>query len=199
MTPESMARGLRQIRSSRFTTGTQVAQGLARSCEPVVLRFATKGDRVKDGITKKALLVVDDDVEWTDLLRVFFSNKYAVAVANHADQAMEAIRREAPHVIILDLIMPSVDGFGLMHRMKDILPKTVPTVLTTGWGGSDLKESAESVGCVAVLSKPVSLTELETLVSSLMDGSYKVASQIGPETSVNAAQNTEIGNRNYER
>ncbi|HXU35788.1 MAG TPA: response regulator [Blastocatellia bacterium] len=154
---------------------------------------------MKDGMTKKALLVVDDDVEWTDLLRVFFSNKYAVSVANHADQAIEAIRREAPHVIILDLIMPSVDGFGLMHRMKDILPKTVPTVLTTGWGGSDLKESAESVGCVAVLSKPVSLTELETLVSSLMDGSYNGGSQIGPETSVNAARNTGIDNRNYER
>jgi two-component system response regulator (stage 0 sporulation protein A) len=153
---------------------------------------------VKDGITKNTLLVVDDDVEWTDLLRVFFSNKYAVSVANHADQAIEAIQREAPQVIILDLIMPSVDGFGLMHRIKDILPKTVPTVLTTGWGGSDLKECAESVGCVAVLSKPVSLTELETLVSSLMDGSYKAGSQISPETSVNAARIPEIDNHNYE-
>ena len=151
---------------------------------------------MKDGISKKALLVVDDDVEWTDLLRVFFSNKYAVSVANHADQAIEAILREAPQVIILDLIMPSVDGFGLMHRMKDILPETVQTVLTTGWGGSDLKECAESVGCVAVLSKPVSLTELETLVSSLMDGSYKAGAQISAETSVNTVRTPGIDNRN---
>lgn len=137
---------------------------------------------MKDGITNKnTLLVVDDDVEWTDLLTVFFSNRYTVSVANHADQAIEAIQREAPQVMILDLIMPSVDGFGLMHRLKEILPKTVPTVLTTGWGGSDLKECAESVGCVAVLSKPVSLTELETLVSSLMDGSYKTGPQISSE------------------
>lgn len=154
---------------------------------------------MKDGITKNTLLVVDDDVEWTDLLRVFFSNKYAVSVANHADQAIEAILREAPKVIILDLIMPSVDGFGLMHRMKDILPQTVPTVLTTGWGGSDLKECAESVGCVAVLSKPVSLTELETLVSSLMDGSYNGVSPITSEAGMKAARTHESNNRNCEQ
>lgn len=125
---------------------------------------------------KKTLLVVDDDVEWTELLQIFFSNKYAVSVANHADQAIEEIMREAPHVIILDLVMPSVDGFGLMHRMREMLPIRVPTVLTTGWGGADIRECAESVGCVAVLSKPVSLTELETLVSSLMDGSHRAGS-----------------------
>lgn len=130
---------------------------------------------------KKTLLVVDDDVEWTDLLRIFFSDKYAVSVANHADQAIEEIRREAPQVIILDLVMPSVDGFGLMHRMREIIPKGIPTVLTTGWGGADVKECAESVGCVAVLSKPVSLPELETLVSSLMDGSHGASPQIKPE------------------
>jgi DNA-binding NtrC family response regulator len=144
-------------------------------------------DRAKTTI-KKTLLVVDDDVEWTDLLKIFFSNKYAVSVANHADEAIAEILREMPQVIILDLVMPSVDGFGLMHRMREMLPNAVPTVLTTGWGGSDIKECAESVGCVAVLSKPVSLTELETLVSSLMlmDGpmedSHSAGPQIKPET-----------------
>lgn len=135
---------------------------------------------------KKSLLVIDDDVEWTDLLNVFFSNKYDVSVANHADQAIEAIGRQAPEVIILDLIMPSVDGFGLMHRMRETLLVDVPTVLTTGWVSVDVKECAESVGFVAVLSKPVSLIELEALVSSLMDGTHagslKGRSQIEPKT-----------------
>lgn len=131
--------------------------------------------------TKKILLVVDDDVEWTDLLRVFFANKYAVCVANHAEQAIEAILREAPQVIILDLIMPSIDGFGLMHRMREMSLDEVPTVLTTGWGGLDVKECAEAVGCAAVLTKPVSLPELDALVSSLMERSHKTGPQIDPE------------------
>lgn len=130
---------------------------------------------------KKILLVVDDDVEWTDLLSVFFSNKYDVCVANHADQAMDAIVRRSPHLIILDLVMPAVDGFGLMQRMHDVLLVNVPTILTTGWGSVDVRDCAESLGCVAVLSKPVSLLELDVLVSSLMDGTHPNRSRIKPE------------------
>lgn len=128
---------------------------------------------------KKTLLVVDDDIGWTDLLNVFFSNKYAVCVANHADQAMEAIVRQSPQVMILDLVMPAVDGFGLMQRMRDVLMVSVPTVLTTGWGGLEVKDCAESLGCVAVLSKPVSLLELDMLVSALMNGTH--GSQVKPD------------------
>jgi DNA-binding NtrC family response regulator len=130
---------------------------------------------------KQILLVIDDDVEWTDLLKVFFSHKYNVRVANRAEHAIETILRESPHVIILDLIMPSVDGFGFMHRMREMALSAVPTVLTTGWGSLDVKECAEAVGCVAVLSKPVSLMELDTLVSSLMDGTHKVDPKNTPE------------------
>lgn len=130
---------------------------------------------------KKTLLVIDDDVEWTDLLRVFFSTKYTVCAANHAELAIAAILREAPQVIILDLIMPSVDGFGLMHRIREMSLDEVPTILATGWGSMDVKECAEAVGCAAMLLKPVSLSELDSLVSSLMDGSHKAGRHIGPE------------------
>jgi len=118
----------------------------------------------------KTLLIIDDDVEWTDLLRVFFSDKYQVLVANRADEAIDIIRQESPKAIILDLIMPSVDGFGLMHRMNEMSLGGVPTVLTTGWDSADVQECAALVGCSAVLAKPVSLVELEAVVSSLMDG-----------------------------
>jgi DNA-binding NtrC family response regulator len=121
-------------------------------------------------IQKKTLLVIDDDVEWTDLLRIYFSQKYNVCVSNHADEAIEAIRSVLPGVIILDLIMPSVDGFGLMHRMNEVSLGEVPTILTTGWGNPDVEQCATAVGCAAVLMKPVSLVELDATVSSLMSG-----------------------------
>jgi two-component system response regulator (stage 0 sporulation protein A) len=125
-----------------------------------------------DGLNtiKRTLLVVDDDVEWTDLLRIFFSHKYDVRVSNHADEAIAFLRREMPGVIILDLIMPSVDGFGLMHRINEMSLGVVPTVLTTGWGNPDVEQCAAAVGCSAVLTKPVSLVELDATVSALMDG-----------------------------
>ena len=133
-------------------------------------------------IKKKTLLVIDDDVEWTDLLRIFFSHKYKVCVSNHPDEAIEAIRSELPSVIILDLIMPSVDGFGLMHRMNEVSLGEVPTILTTGWGNPDVEQCAAALGCAAVLTKPVSLVELEATVLSLMGGGRVVGKQkmVGP-------------------
>lgn len=140
-------------------------------------------------IKKKTLLIIDDDVEWTDLLRIFFSLKYNVCVSNHADEAIEAIRNELPSVIILDLIMPSVDGFGLMHRMNEVSLGKVPTILTTGWGNPDVEQCASAVGCAAVLTKPVSLVDLDAAVSSFMSGggvSKKEKSLEPPEGQENA-------------
>jgi len=136
-----------------------------------VIEFV-KEEKLEDGVNtiKRTLLVVDDDIEWTDLLRIFFSHKYNVCVSNHADDAITFLQHEMPGVIILDLIMPSVDGFGLMHRINEMSLGVVPTVLTTGWGNPDVEACATAVGCAAVLTKPVSLAELDATVSALMDG-----------------------------
>jgi DNA-binding NtrC family response regulator len=123
-----------------------------------------------DTAVKQKILIIDDDVEWTDLLKIFFGMKYDVGVANHADNAIEAIRMQAPRVIILDLVMPSVDGFGLMRRLNEMSLLTAPTVLITGWGSPDVRECAASIGCTAVLSKPVSLEELDKVISALIEG-----------------------------
>jgi len=121
-----------------------------------------------DGRNK--LLIIDDDVEWTDLLSVFFSEKYKVKIANSAQDAIDAVGVEWPSVIILDLVMPSIDGFGLMQRLNAMSTSRIPTVLTTGWDSVDVQACAASIGCAAVLAKPVSLPELERVVQSLVDG-----------------------------
>ncbi|HSB10742.1 MAG TPA: response regulator [Blastocatellia bacterium] len=120
---------------------------------------------------RNTLLIIDDDVEWTDLLTVFFSQKYRVHVANSAQDAIDAFGDVLPSVIILDLVMPSIDGFGLMQRLNAMTTSRIPTVLTTGWDNADVQACAASVGCAAVLAKPVSLPELDRVVRSLVDGS----------------------------
>ena len=164
----SSAKGVR-VKITRWHIGC--ASELATTSRDLLSEFV-KEKKLEDGVNKikRTLLVVDDDVEWTDLLRIFFSHKYNVCVSNHADDAIEFLRREMPGAIILDLIMPSVDGFGLMHRMNEMSLGVVPTVLTTGWGNPDVEQCAAAVGCAAVLTKPVSLVELDATVSALMDG-----------------------------
>ncbi|MFY9554234.1 MAG: response regulator [Blastocatellia bacterium] len=120
-----------------------------------------------DSSDRHTLLIIDDNREWTDLLSTFFSEKYDVRVSNSSANAVQMAIKAPPNVMILDLVMPSLDGFGVIRRLKDNLTN-VPTVLLTGWENADIQECAQSIGCAAVLSKSASLVELEDAVSSAL-------------------------------
>lgn len=121
-----------------------------------------------EGLDYKTLLIVDDDAEWTELLSKFFLGKYLVRVANFAGDAIEIARNEQPSLIILDLVMPSMDGFGMLHRLNDTTERRIPTILLTGWNTAEVEECATAAGCVAVLGKPVSLEALDQIITSIM-------------------------------
>jgi len=123
---------------------------------------------VPDYIARQSLLIVDDDKDWTDLLKLYFLEKYDVRVANASCDAMEIIRAERPSLIILDLVMPTIDGFGIINRLNDSIENRIPTILLTGWNTVEVEECAVSVGCDAVLSKPIDLNALDEVVSYLM-------------------------------
>jgi DNA-binding NtrC family response regulator len=113
------------------------------------------------------LLIVDDDRNWTDALRLFFLDKYEVAVVNSATDALETIRLDEPDAIIVDLVMPMMDGFGLMRRLHDGNAH-IPTILLTGWNTAEVEQCAETFGCAAVLGKPVEPELLEEVVSAIV-------------------------------
>ena len=121
-----------------------------------------------DVIERQSLLIIDDDEDWTDLLKLYFLEKYEVQVVNSSCDAMEIVHMQQPGVIIVDLVMPQIDGFGIIHRLNDSTDSRIPTILLTGWNTVEVEECAASVGCDAVLSKPVELNALDKLVSSLM-------------------------------
>src|ERR1044071_536389 len=108
---------------------------------------------VRDIIERQSLLIIDDDKDWTDLLKIYFLEKYEVQVANSSCDAMEIVRAQRPCVIIVDLVMPKIDGFGIIHRLNDSTENRIPTILLTGWNTLEVEECAASVGCDAVLSK----------------------------------------------
>lgn len=126
----------------------------------------------KDEKERQRLLIVDDDCNWTDALRLFFRDKYDVAVVNSAAEALEQIRLHEPDALIVDLVMPTMDGFGLMRRLSDGDAR-VPTILLTGWKTAEVEQCAESFGCAAVLAKPVEPDELERVVSLVVDSKQK--------------------------
>jgi CheY-like chemotaxis protein len=118
---------------------------------------------------RRKILVIDDDPDWTELLCRYFFDKYQVEVANSATEAIEIARKERPVLIIVDLVMPKVDGFGIMRRLEEADQPRIPTILLTGWKSAEVEECANSFGCVAVLGKPVSLKALAATISSAIN------------------------------
>jgi CheY-like chemotaxis protein len=131
--------------------------------------MAQVNNATHDLIQQQSLLIVDDDKDWTDLLKLYFLEKYKVQVANSSCEAIEIICAQRPNVIIIDLVMPTIDGFGIINRLNDLKESSIPTILLTGWNTPEVKECATSVGCAAVLSKPVELNALDEVVSFLMN------------------------------
>ena len=127
-------------------------------------------DIARDGEdNRQTLLIVDDDADWTNLLKRYFGDKYRVQVVNSAHRVMDIVQQEQPSLIIVDLVMPSIDGFGIIYRLNDASQIRIPTILLTGWKTAEVEECAASVGCAAVLSKPIDLPMLEEIVSEVMN------------------------------
>ena len=134
---------------------------------------------------RQTILIIDDDQDWASLLKAHFSDNYEVEVANHPSDAIELVQTHQPDLIILDLVMPSMDGFGLIHRFNEIKKGRLCVILLTGWKTQEVEECAASIGCAAVLGKPISLGELSLTVSELL-GENEVV-EVGTDAARSAA------------
>ncbi len=115
------------------------------------------------------ILVVDDDSSLRYLLEVVLSGDgHQVVQAETARKALEYLRKETPDLIILDVVMPEMDGLTLLGRIRAVrrLAK-VPVILLTG-GGRELGEVGKALGADLFLEKPVTGRRLKQAVGGLL-------------------------------
>jgi CheY-like chemotaxis protein len=118
------------------------------------------------------LLVVEDNLDILNLLNTTLTFKgYRVVTARNGTEALDAIEKERPAVIITDILMPQMDGFSLVHRLR-LNPDTrdIPVVfLSATYVTPEDKSFALTLGVIQFVEKPVDFDEflpaLEKLVS----------------------------------
>lgn len=109
------------------------------------------------------ILVVDDDADVRELLcRTLEQNGYAAAAACGGAQALRQASDDAPDLVITDVVMPGMDGFEVLRRLRDLVPRAGVLVMSGGGRlGLDLyMETARSLGASAVLRKPFTRSEM---------------------------------------
>jgi diguanylate cyclase (GGDEF)-like protein len=116
------------------------------------------------------ILVVDDVPDNVEILDARLSSRgYAIVTAANGEEALERVQEEPPHLILLDVMMPGLDGHQVARRIKDdeTLP-FIPIILVTALNeAEDVVQGLES-GADDYISKPYNFRELEARVRAML-------------------------------
>lgn len=124
------------------------------------------------------LLIVEDDLDILKLLETTLKfNGYRVVTARNGREALDIVQQEYPAIVIADIMMPRLDGFGLVHRLR-INPETrgIPVVfITATFVSRDDREFALNIGATRFIQKPLDLDEFLITIEKLLTQDAPVA------------------------
>ena len=120
---------------------------------------------------KKRILLVEDEKDLVDIVKFRLeANNYEVVVAYDGQEALDRAKKEKPDLIILDLMLPKIDGFKVCRMLKfDEKYKKIPIIMFTARAQESDKKLGEEVGADAYITKPFDLEEVLVLVQRAME------------------------------
>lgn len=121
-------------------------------------------------LSEKQILVVDDTPANIDILLMVLGDLYQVCVATDGIQALEAIDREKPDLIILDILMPRMDGYEVCRRIrKDPDFKDIPIIFVTSLANEGGETFGFELGAVDYIVKPFSPSVVQARVKTHLE------------------------------
>lgn len=110
---------------------------------------------------QESILVVDDSVDNLYLMQfILESEGYTVGLADSGEQALQKVKRYQPHLILLDLMMPQMNGYEVIHQLredKDL--QNIPIFLITADRYTNWQQ-AIAAGANGLIYKPININEL---------------------------------------
>ncbi|HEX7548498.1 MAG TPA: response regulator [Candidatus Methylomirabilis sp.] len=112
----------------------------------------------------RKVLVVDDEPQAVELLEEFLTAKgYAVVGASGGEEALRRLKEEQPHMMLLDIRMPVMDGLEVLRRAREI-DREVGIVMVTAVNEESMGREALRMGAYDYITKPLDFDYLERVL-----------------------------------
>jgi PAS domain S-box-containing protein len=135
-----------------------------------VIWDAPAGEQIEgDGksIERPRLLLVDDNADMRDYVRRLLGTRYDVQVAEDGEAALTAIEKHPPDLVLSDIMMPRLDGLGLLTRLRsNPRTSTLPVILLSARAGEEARVEGLQTGADDYLIKPFTARELVARVAA---------------------------------
>lgn len=122
-------------------------------------------------MSKKRILVVDDEVDLVETVRFSFELEgYDVLIAYDGEEALNQARKENPDLILLDLMLPKLDGYKICRLLKfDERYKHIPILMLTAKTQEKDKATGMETGANEYITKPFDMDELMKKVKGYLN------------------------------
>ena len=138
----------------------------------------------EDPEAKRRIVVIDDDIDVANYVKILLSPYYNVIVHFDADSALKALEEEAPDLVISDVVMPGKSGFELCEAIKgDLQLSHIPVILVTAKVAVESQVQGLDKGADAYVTKPFNPSYLLALVKSQLENRDKLRRRLGSVTS----------------
>lgn len=119
--------------------------------------------------SKKRILLVDDSTTTLFMEEMILKGHYELDRAVNGEEAVEKALTQPPDLVLLDLVMPGMDGFEVCRRLRrEEATKDVPVIMVTTRGEEQNVERGYAAGCTDYVTKPINTLEIKTKVRTYL-------------------------------
>ena len=134
------------------------------------MAFGRGKDRMYGDTTKPTILAVDDSATDRSLIEAGLAEEYNVITASNGIEALEKLEEETPDLVLLDILMPGMNGYEVYERMKeDEWTAGIPVILVTSKTSEEDEIKGLDLGVNDYITKPYNLRILKARIKTQLE------------------------------
>jgi DNA-binding NtrC family response regulator len=120
-------------------------------------------------MNKKKILVVDDEADFLEVIRIRLeSSGYEVIISMSGEDALKKIKEESPSAVLLDILMPGIDGLEVLKRIRKI-DENLPVYMITAFSTEERFKAANKLGASGFIVKTDDLAKQIKSIQGAID------------------------------